>query len=181
MVRQLVSALGSVILIALFGASSDRDLERTAGLVHPPNQKTTPDDAVVITIAKRDEGTGARILQEVLSNDGGAAWSWTNAHPRFEFRLDEPERWELRVRLCVVGEVIKKAGPQQIRFVVNGDLVAVRRVIEPKEYLFRFPLARLDPFDPAFVEVGVDPTYIASDGVRLGVLLHSVGLYWMGQ
>jgi hypothetical protein len=119
----------------------------------------------------------APIVADILPADKGAHWAWTNARPHLRFRIEESDRWTFRLRFAAVGQVLQSVGPQTIEIAINGAASKTVVAAEEREYQVSFPVdpAVLRPGGMNDVELRVAPVYIAPDGVRLGVLLHSVG------
>src|SRR5262249_54130864 len=122
------------------------------------------------------EEAWAPILGGILPAEKGSQWTWTNARPRLQFRLEESDRWLFCLRSAAVAQVIRGVGPQSVVIAINGAPVKTVPAAEAREYVVRFPVnpALLKP-GMNDVELRVAPVYIATDGVPLGVLLHSVG------
>jgi len=133
--------------------------------------------SLVLTVHENPmEEAWAPILGGILPAEKDSQWTWTNARPRLQFRLEESDRWLFCLRFAAVGQVIRAVGPQTVEIAINGTSIKTIPAAEAREYDLRFPV------DPKLLKAGMNdvelriaPVYTATDGVPLGVLLHSVG------
>ena len=163
----LACAIPSILYIRLHGPH--------AYTVPQQRRGDPPPVSLVLTMHENpmDEGW-ARILGDILPAERNAHWTWTNARPHLQFRIEESERWIFQVHFATVGQVLKAIGPQTIEIAVNGVTAKAVTASEAREYEVEIPVD-LRPGAMNDVELRIAPVYTASDGVPLGVLLHSVG------
>src|SRR6266542_766146 len=145
----------------------------------PPPQKTAnfPPVSLILSVHDSPIAEPWASVADVLDPAKGSPWTWTGAHPRFRFLLDESRRWMFHARLFTAGKVLRAVGPQTIRIRINGIPARAIQASEAREYELRFPadplLIKLGMLND--VEMDIAPAYVAEDGVKLGVLLHSIG------
>ena len=125
-----------------------------------------------------DPNVEKHVVQDVMSDQPGSAWRWTNAHPRLKVLLDgNPVGYEFVVEFTVPDVVLKKVGPLGVKFVVNDRVVGSARYAKEGRQEFRTLVTKemITSGDQAVFGFDVDPPYVADDGVRLGVLLEAIG------
>ena len=139
------------------------------------------DTAPVSVVLSMHEGSVSKpwaiVDRDVLAAETGSRWTWTGAQPHFRFLIEDAQRWEFELRFATAGQVIRTVGAQSIEVRING--VPVHRIAasEIREYRVRVPVdpARFRMGAMNDVELNIEPTYLSADGVRLGVLLQSIG------
>jgi hypothetical protein len=147
----------------------------------PPPQRVLPQGAeagIPMFVRVSEPNVEKHVVQDVLSDQPGSAWRWTNAHPRLKVLLDgELAGAEFVVEFTVPDVVLKKVGPLGIKFVVNDRVVGSGRYAREGKQEFRTPVTpeMLTNRDQAVFGFDVDPVYVADDGVKLAVLLEAIG------
>lgn len=172
--RKLAALLGLCTILAILITP------RPHAPAYPPPPPIAIDTTPVSLLLKihevpRDEPWAA-VAGGVLPADKGAEWTWTNQRPHLRFMIDESRRWVFYLRFAVAGAVLRAVGTQTVQVAINDVVVKSVTAAEPREYEVRFGVhpAVLKP-GMNDVELRVAPVFIAGDGVRLGVLLHSAG------
>lgn len=147
----------------------------------PPPQRVLPGGVeanLPMFVRISEPNIEKHVVQDVLSDQPGAAWRWTNQHPRLKVLIDgDPANSEFVVEFTVPGVVLKQTGPLQIKFLVNDHIVGSGRYPTEGKQVFHTPVTRemLSNPDQAVFGMDVDPVYVAPDGVKLGVLLEAIG------
>jgi hypothetical protein len=153
-----------------------------------PSQKVDPVKARPISVlfsprSQRMDELWATVVSDVLPGEEQSEWCWTNQHPRLRFLLDESGGWTFYIRFAAVEKVLTTIGPQTIQIAVNGT--SINRTIAKHGDAYELHI-KIDPrlIKPGTlnnVQIDINPVYVATDGVRLGVLLHSVGFIKVNQ
>ena len=166
----------AVIALATLSASCTRDLS-----FPPPPQKTMPGGtdptSFVRMLEVKDPVFQRRVVADVLGVAPGSEWTWTNARPRFKMAV-ELEPWDCKARFTVAKVVLDKVGPVTVSLIVNDHVLAQHTYKKDgvQELRAPVPLDVLKAADPPVIGLDIDPVYIAEmDGVKLGVLLESIG------
>jgi hypothetical protein len=118
-----------------------------------------------------------RVIRDMLSAPPGSQWRWTNQSPRFKMPVDS-EAWDYHVEFTVPDVILKRTGPVTVHFIVNDREVGQGRYSKDSHYEFNSPVdpALLAAADPVTFGLDVDPVFVSeSDGMKLGVLLESIG------
>ncbi|MBN9658204.1 MAG: hypothetical protein J0H49_08490 [Acidobacteria bacterium] len=146
-----------------------------------PQQKPEPTGKVALTKAPlamvASENSPARALSDILTGGDDSEYRWTNQHPRVQCWLEDDGPWLLSVDVIVVGDVMKKTGPQTLTFLVNDVVVGTEVLKEPTGYTleYKVPPAALAAKQPVKAGFDIDKVLVASDGTKLGLLVKSIG------
>lgn len=125
---------------------------------------------------------GRDIVDDILENDAGMDWRWTRHHPRVRVWPDLAEGWQFHARLTVVRAVLDKIGRQTVTARLNERSIESRSFQKEGTVEFDSPipagLLRTDA--PTILGLDIDGVLSTADGGDLGVLLHEIGLRWVG-
>jgi hypothetical protein len=168
---------GYPIIAALLVCACSPDFE-----VAPPPQKVMPLGADPgynsLLVEMSDGNADSYVVSDMLGHADGAAWRWTNQHPRFRMSPESDLRWRFYVKFTVPGVVLQRVGPVTVQFILNDHVLSTRTYRKDGEYEFEqlVPESILAKKRPAVLGLDIDPVYIAeADGARLGVLLQVIG------
>jgi hypothetical protein len=135
-------------------------------------------------IIMKNDNADMGIVQEILHEQPGSAWRWTNQHPRVKVWVNSVAGWSLYIKFTLPAVILKKTGPISIRFSINDHLLETRTFEKEQQYEFvkAVPEAILKPADPNFIALDLDRVYVSpKDGVKLGILLQEIGLTRAGD
>ncbi len=118
------------------------------------------------------------ILSGLITMDQGASWRWTKEKVELRFHLTDAGKRTFFMDLVISDEVLRKTGPQTLRFSIDGRPFASATYDSQGQKRFEAPvpdnLIRTD--HPLIVTTEVDKYFQSpTDGVKLGFLLIGAG------
>ncbi len=123
------------------------------------------------------------IVSDIIVNDPGMIWRWTRSHPRVRVWPDVADGWQIHARLTIAGTVIEKTRRQAVTLRVN-DRSLDSRTFEKEgtvEFDSPVPAGVIRTGAPTIMGLDIDPVMTKSEGrEEFGVLLHEIGLRWVG-
>ena len=156
-----------------------------AGAYPPPAQRVPLSGsapAMSALLVPMNELADRDIVGDILANDASAAWRWTRRRPRVRVWPDLAEGWRFHARLTVVRAVLDQVGRQTVTARVNERSLESRSFQTEGTVDFDSPvpagLLRTDT--PAILGLDIDGVLKTAEGEDLGVLLHEIGLRWVG-
>jgi len=151
----------------------------------PPMQRPAPASAKPAMsglVVRMNEMAGTEIASGILPNDPGAPWRWTGRQPRVRVWPDLADGWRFHARITIVGAVLQKTGRQTVTASVNDHPLEQRTFQQEGTVEFESPipagLIRIDT--PTLIGLDIGGLLVDASGVERGVLLHEIGLRWVG-
>src|SRR2546423_2196370 len=142
-----------------------------------PEPAIPPLDPARALLEMSDADLEAHIVRDIFASHDETGWCWTGEHPAVRLNPGELKDTELYLRFAVPEQTFRVTGPVTVTVRIGDRVLDRFRIDRSREREYRRPVAAQDVASrPIVLSLDVAPTWISpSDGVRLGVLLHSIG------
>ena len=170
MLPRLDSLLATTLLLAIWPLAGCADKATYSPGTERKFREPRKHEAVA-----SDPDAGALLVTDIGPLEGGG-FRWTGANPEVKLELPETRGLQLHARFWLAEATLKKTGPIEIAYVVNGNELFRTKYSTPGEQNFDRPV------DASALKVGsntlrmaIDKTAAQEDGTRMGVALVELG------
>jgi hypothetical protein len=129
-------------------------------------------------IEMADPDADAAIVQDIQHGASGP-WRWTGRKPTVRLFVSSVEGRKLKVHYAIADSTFRDTGPLNLKFFVNGSLLATVAEAKPGEREFEraVPRESLRPNADNLFAIEIDKVWVSKvDGAQLGMILTSIGL-----